>query len=69
MGERYNRGTLGCGSRRLPDGRALLLLAITTLPMMPKAIGGMRWKRGKHGNVLCSSTRMLAHLGYMDDGG
>jgi len=28
---------------------ALSLPAITTLPMMPKAIGGMRWNQGTHG--------------------
>ena len=27
----------------------LLSPALTTLPMMPKAIGGVRWKRAQHG--------------------
>ena len=43
---------------------ALLSPAITTLPMMPKAIGGVRWKRsqrlGYAGLVL-----VLAHLVFM----
>ncbi len=32
---------------------ALAMPAITTLPMMPKAIGGVRWKRGQRMGYVC----------------
>jgi DMSO/TMAO reductase YedYZ heme-binding membrane subunit len=35
--------------------------AITTLPMMPKAIGGTRWKRSQRMGYLCLSL-VVAHL-------
>ena len=35
--------------------------AITTLPMMPQAIGGRRWKRGQHGGYVALSL-VVVHL-------
>ena len=32
----------------------LLSPAVTTLPMMPKAIGGVRWKRNQRLGYVCS---------------
>jgi DMSO/TMAO reductase YedYZ heme-binding membrane subunit len=46
----------------------LLSPAITTLPMMPKAIGGVRWKRAQHGGY-AALVPVVAHLvvmGYKD---
>jgi DMSO/TMAO reductase YedYZ heme-binding membrane subunit len=40
---------------------ALSMPAITTLPMMPKAIGGIRWKRSQRMGYLCLSL-VVAHL-------
>jgi DMSO/TMAO reductase YedYZ heme-binding membrane subunit len=40
---------------------ALSLPAITTLPMMPKAIGGMRWKRSQRMGYLCLIL-VVAHM-------
>ncbi len=40
---------------------ALAMPAITTLPMMPKAIGGIRWKRSQRMGYLCLSL-VLAHM-------
>jgi len=39
----------------------LAMPAITTLPMMPKAIGGIRWKRSQRMGYLCLSL-VLAHM-------
>ncbi len=40
---------------------ALAMPAISTLPMMPKAIGGIRWKRSQRMGYLCLSL-VLAHM-------
>jgi DMSO/TMAO reductase YedYZ heme-binding membrane subunit len=40
---------------------ALSLPAITTLPMMPKAIGGMRWKRSQRMGYVCLIL-VVAHM-------
>lgn len=40
---------------------ALAMPAITTLPMMPKAIGGIRWKRGQRMGYLCLGL-VVAHM-------
>ena len=40
---------------------ALAIPAITTLPMMPKAIGGKRWKRSQRIGYLCLSL-VVAHM-------
>lgn len=40
---------------------ALSLPAITTLPMMPKAIGGMRWKRSQRMGNVCLIL-VVAHM-------
>jgi DMSO/TMAO reductase YedYZ heme-binding membrane subunit len=40
---------------------ALAMPAITTLPMMPKAIGGVRWKRSQRMGYLCLSL-VVAHM-------
>jgi DMSO/TMAO reductase YedYZ heme-binding membrane subunit len=40
---------------------ALALPAITTLPMMPKALGGIRWKRSQRMGYLCLSL-ISAHM-------
>ena len=40
---------------------ALAMPAIATLPMMPKAIGGVRWKRGQRMGYLCLSL-VVAHM-------
>ena len=40
---------------------ALTMPAITTLPMMPKAIGGFRWKRNQRMGYLALSL-VVAHL-------
>lgn len=40
---------------------ALSMPAITTLPMMPKAIGGFRWKRSQRMGYLCLSL-VFAHM-------
>jgi DMSO/TMAO reductase YedYZ heme-binding membrane subunit len=40
---------------------ALAMPAITTLPMMPKAIGGVRWKRTQRMGYLCLSL-VAAHM-------
>lgn len=40
---------------------ALAMPAITTLPMMPKAIGGVRWKRSQRMGYLCLAL-VLAHM-------
>jgi len=40
---------------------ALAMPAITTLPMMPKAIGGQRWKRSQRMGYLCLSL-VVAHM-------
>ncbi len=40
---------------------ALAMPAITTLPMMPKAIGGVRWKRTQRMGYLCLSL-VVAHM-------
>ncbi len=40
---------------------ALAMPAITTLPMMPKAIGGKRWKRSQRMGYLCLSL-VVAHM-------
>jgi len=39
----------------------LMSPAITTLPMMPKAIGGQRWKRAQHGGYVALAL-VVAHL-------
>jgi DMSO/TMAO reductase YedYZ heme-binding membrane subunit len=39
----------------------LLAPAIGTLPMMPKALGGWRWKRSQHGGYIALSL-VLVHL-------
>jgi DMSO/TMAO reductase YedYZ heme-binding membrane subunit len=40
---------------------AVAIPAITTLPMMPKAIGGIRWKRSQRMGYLCLSL-VVAHM-------
>ncbi len=40
---------------------ALSMPAITTLPMMPKAIGGLRWKRSQRMGYLCL-VLVFAHM-------
>lgn len=40
---------------------ALAMPAITTLPMMPKAIGGVRWKRSQRMGYLCL-VLVVAHM-------
>jgi DMSO/TMAO reductase YedYZ heme-binding membrane subunit len=40
---------------------ALAMPAITTLPMMPKAIGGVRWKRSQRMGYLCLGL-VVAHM-------
>ena len=40
---------------------ALAMPAITTLPMMPKALGGMRWKRSQRMGYLCLGL-VVVHL-------
>jgi DMSO/TMAO reductase YedYZ heme-binding membrane subunit len=40
---------------------ALAIPAITTLPMMPKAIGGIRWKRSQRIGYLCLGL-VVAHM-------
>ena len=40
---------------------ALSIPAITTLPMMPKALGGVRWKRTQRIGYLCL-TLVVAHM-------
>ena len=40
---------------------ALAFPAITTLPMMPKALGGMRWKRSQRMGYLCL-VLVVAHM-------
>ena len=40
---------------------ALAIPAITTLPMMPKAIGGQRWKRSQRMGYLCLLL-VVAHM-------
>ena len=40
---------------------ALAMPAITTLPMMPKALGGVRWKRSQRMGYLCLAL-VLAHM-------
>ena len=40
---------------------ALAMPAITTLPMMPKALGGMRWKRSQRMGYLCLAL-VMAHM-------
>jgi DMSO/TMAO reductase YedYZ heme-binding membrane subunit len=40
---------------------ALAMPAIATLPMMPKAIGGVRWKRGQRMGYLCLIL-VVAHM-------
>ncbi len=40
---------------------AVAIPAIATLPMMPKAIGGMRWKRSQRMGYLCLSL-VVAHM-------
>jgi DMSO/TMAO reductase YedYZ heme-binding membrane subunit len=40
---------------------ALAIPAITTLPMMPKALGGIRWKRTQRMGYLCLSL-IVAHM-------
>ena len=40
---------------------ALSLPAITTLPMMPKALGGMRWKRSQRMGYVCLSL-VVVHV-------
>ena len=40
---------------------ALTMPALATVPMMPKAIGGVRWKRGQRMGYLCLAL-VLAHL-------
>jgi len=40
---------------------ALAIPAITTLPMMPKALGGIRWKRTQRMGYLCLSL-VAAHM-------
>jgi DMSO/TMAO reductase YedYZ heme-binding membrane subunit len=40
---------------------ALSIPAITTLPMMPKAMGGIRWKRSQRMGYFCLSL-VVAHL-------
>jgi DMSO/TMAO reductase YedYZ heme-binding membrane subunit len=40
---------------------AVAIPAITTLPMMPKAIGGMRWKRSQRMGYLCLGL-VVAHM-------
>jgi DMSO/TMAO reductase YedYZ heme-binding membrane subunit len=40
---------------------AVAIPAITTLPMMPKAIGGIRWKRSQRMGYLCLGL-VVAHL-------
>ena len=44
----------------------LLAPAVTTLPMMPKAIGGLRWKRSQHAGYLALALVVvhLVVLGY-----
>ncbi len=45
-------GELGLAAGVLALG-ALAMPAITTLPMMPKALGGIRWKRSQRMGYLC----------------
>lgn len=40
---------------------ALAMPAITTLPLMPKALGGIRWKRSQRMGYLCLAM-VLAHM-------
>ena len=40
---------------------AVAIPAIATLPMMPKAMGGIRWKRSQRMGYLCLSL-VLAHM-------
>jgi len=40
---------------------AVAIPAITTLPMMPKAIGGIRWKRSQRMGYLCLGL-VFAHV-------
>lgn len=40
---------------------ALAIPAITTLPMMPKALGGIRWKRTQRMGYLCL-VLVVAHM-------
>ena len=40
---------------------ALAMPAITTLPMMPKAIGGVRWKRSQRMGYVCLGL-VVAHM-------
>lgn len=40
---------------------ALVMPAITTLPMMPKALGGIRWKRSQRMGYLCLAL-VTAHM-------
>jgi DMSO/TMAO reductase YedYZ heme-binding membrane subunit len=40
---------------------ALAMPAITTLPMMPKAMGGIRWKRSQRMGYLCLAL-IVAHM-------
>lgn len=53
---------------------AVAFPAIATLPMMPKALGGARWKRNQRMGYLCLAL-VLAHLvvlgwkGWMNPGG
>ena len=43
---------------------ALTMPALTTLPMMPKAIGGVRWKRSQRMGYLCL-TLIVVHLVFL----
>lgn len=52
----------------------LLSPAITTLPMMPKAIGGVRWKRSQRAGyvallLLAAHLVVLGYKGWMNVGG
>ena len=48
---------------RRNDAFSCHMPAITTLPMMPKSIGGQRWKRSQRMGYLCLSL-VLSHLAF-----